>query len=289
MRNLKVVLSVLFVLLVGFLVIRGCVRTAPTPRYEEGTVQRPARPETPRPSQLALAPLVPVPGVLPPAARPRVAIILDDWGYNLSLVKDVVAIGRPVTLSILPGLPRSTRIAEEAHKHGLGVMLHMPMQPKSSKEPLEPHTIMTGSSESEIRQYLDEALRSVPHAEGSNNHMGSAATSDPRVMRIFLSGLKSRGLFFVDSNVIPTTQGPRLAKELGVPFTQRDVFIDNKISQAAIVKQLKAAGRMALIKRRVVVIGHDHLTTVKAIASMVPVFEKAGIELVLVRDLVEKT
>ena len=289
MRPLRIILAVLFVLTVSVLVIRGCVRQKPLFLKLPSVTTASVRPEVLRdtPPAMVTAPAV-GPGAPLLAARPRLAIILDDWGYDLSLVKEVAAIQRPVTLSVLPALPHSAQIAEEAHRRGLGVMLHMPMQPKDPKKRLEPHTIMTTSTEAEIRQYLDEALKSVPYAQGCNNHMGSAATSDPRVMRVFLSELKKKDLFFVDSNVIPTTSGPWMAKSLGIPFTKRDLFIDNQMNKAAIVKQLKKAGKAALAQGRVVVIGHDHAATVKAIASTMPVFEKSGIELVLVRDLLEK-
>ena len=118
------------------------------------------------------------------------AIILDDWGLNLALVKDAEAIERPLTLSVLPHLTHSREIADEAASHGLGVMLHMPMQPKSLRQPLEPRTILTTTPDAQILDYLDKALESVPHVEGVNNHQGSLATGDERVMKTVLSHLK---------------------------------------------------------------------------------------------------
>ena len=73
------------------------------------------------------------------------AIILDDWGNNYSLLQDVIDVGRPITVAVIPNLKFSRRIAEKAHAGGLGVMIHMPMQPKNLNEPLEPHTILTTS------------------------------------------------------------------------------------------------------------------------------------------------
>ncbi len=222
-----------------------------------------------------------------PAVSPRVAIILDDWGNNYSLLKDAVAIGRPVTLSILPNLKQTQKIAEKAFENGLGVMIHMPMEPKNRSEPLEPHTILTTSSEREIRGYLDEAILGVPHAEGMNNHMGSAATSDARVMRIVLKYLRERGLFFVDSQVVPKTVCRPIAKEMGLPFTKRDVFIDNEPNSEAIKRQLLEAKKIALAKGKVVIIGHDKRVTLKVIREMVPEFEKDGVRFVLVKDILE--
>jgi len=215
------------------------------------------------------------------------AIILDDWGNNFSMTKLAMDIQRPVTLSILPHLPQSTRIAEEAYKNNLGVMLHMPMQPKYRTKGLEPHTILLTTPDLFIIIYLDRALANVPHTEGVNNHMGSAATSDLRVMRTMLKHLSSKGLFFIDSNTGPTTAGPQVAGETGTRFNKRDVFIDNEMKPEVIKSQLERAKNIALRRGYVIVIGHDRKMTMKVIKEMVPMIEQAGIRFVLVKDLVE--
>jgi len=223
---------------------------------------------------------------IPKSHAPRMAIILDDWGNNASLVRAALDIKRPLTLAVLPGLPHSRPIAEEAFRNKLGVMLHMPMQPKSGTVPLEPQTIMTSTSDAEIRRYIDEALGSIPHADGVNNHQGSAATCDRRVMKTVLTHLKGKGLFFVDSNVIPETVAVIVAGETGVPHAKRDVFIDNEPDVSSVKKRLEEAKQVALKRGQVVVIGHDKKATLQAIKEMVPEIEEEGVRLVLVRELV---
>ena len=225
--------------------------------------------------------------IVPRVVQPKMAIILDDWGNNLELVKTAVGIRRPLTLSVLPHLIHSRQVARSAKKNGLGVMLHMPMQPKGANQPLEPHTILTTTPDAQIIDYLDKALEDIPQAEGVNNHQGSAATSDERVMRTVLKHLKSRGLFFVDSEVIKTSVGRKMAGEIGIPFTKRDVFIDNKLTNGAVKERLRLAEKIALSRGRVVVIGHDKKPTLQAIREMVPELEKNGVKLVLVRELLE--
>ena len=269
--RLKIVLSVFFVALVAFFVARAFwPKPAPAPKPAPKIALPVPEPVPPRPSGPA-----------------RLAVVLDDWGQNASLVADAVAVGRPLTLSILPNLRHSREIADQAHARGLGVMLHMPMQPKGARQPLEPHTILTTTPDAEIVKYLDEALASVPYAEGVNNHQGSAATADTRVMRVVLSQLKKKGLFFVDSWVIATSVGRKTAGEVGVRFTQRDVFLDNVATVDEVKKQLDEAGRLALRHGRAVAIGHDKKPTLEAIRERAPELEKLGIRLVLVRDLLE--
>ena len=279
MRNLKIAFSILFVLAVAFFVVRACV-------YQKPSVKHPVK-------RVSAVPVKKVPkakeklSVQAPGVREaKMAIILDDWGNSTRLMKYFDEIDRPVTLSILPHLPFSKKIAESAESRGLGVMLHMPMQPKGTRAKLEPHTVLTAMSDAQISSHLVSALESVPGAEGVNNHQGSAATSDLRVMKIVLGELKKRNLFFIDSHVASTTVGPRVAKELGLRFAKRDVFIDNEMTAESIKKQLDRAKGIAQRRGQVVVMGHDRELTLKVIKEVVPEFEKRGIKFVLVRELI---
>lgn len=241
------------------------------------------RVEPAEPARPAAVETTPVKGK--PSAK--LAIILDDWGMNAGLVENVAALKRPVTLAILPHLKYSARIADDASSRGLGIMLHMPMQAKSRNAAKEDDIITVDAPEVRIRRFLDEALASVPGVRGVNNHQGSAATSDPRVMRAVLSHLKSKNLFFIDSFVIASTAGPATAKEVGIPFAKRDVFIDNVVQIEPIKVQLRKAVQKALKNKTAIAIGHDKKATIEAIRQMIPEIEKAGVRLVLAEELVK--
>lgn len=216
----------------------------------------------------------------------KLAVVLDDWGNDTRLLDPLIALKRPVTLAILPHLEHSTVVARRAKSAGLGVMLHLPMQAKSKGAAQEPDTILTTSTEPEIRRTIDRALSDVPGVEGVNNHQGSAATSDERVMRAVLTHLKQKKLFFIDSFVIASTVGPDVAAEVGIPFDKRDVFIDNVDEVEAVKTQLRKAVRVALKNGEAVAIGHDRRATVQALAELVDEIEAAGVRLVLARELV---
>ncbi|HXV18485.1 MAG TPA: divergent polysaccharide deacetylase family protein, partial [Candidatus Omnitrophota bacterium] len=224
---------------------------------------------------------------VPLPQQAKMAVVLDDWGNNYSVLKLAKDLKRPVTLAILPNLPHSRRIAEEAYQSKLGVMLHMPMQATSPNQPKEPHTITTELSEKAVLQYLDQAVDSIPHIEGVNNHQGSAATSDARIMKIVLKRLKERGLFFVDSHVIATSVAARIAKETGIRFAKRHVFIDNVATVPAVKAELLKAKDLALKKGEIVVIGHDKKATLQALLETAPEIERSGVRFVLVRELVK--
>src|SRR5690348_10169136 len=61
----------------------------------------------------------------------RLAIIIDDMGNDRTEDDAVIALPYPVTVSVLPHLPLSATIADEAARRGDEVMLHLPMQPDS--------------------------------------------------------------------------------------------------------------------------------------------------------------
>ena len=271
---LKIALAVLFVGLVSFAVIKGCVHKKS--HFRAAVSQR-----------ISSATKASADGFAPTVAKPKMAIILDDWGNNFSLTKNAVEIDRPLTLSILPHLAKSKQIAEEAYAHGLGVMLHMPMEPKNQNERMEPHTILTTTPDAEIVQYLDLALASIPHVQGVNNHQGSKATSDLRVMKTVFGHLKKTELFFVDSYVIATSVAAKTAKEEGVRSAKRDIFLDNINKPEPIKEELRKAIQIAQKHGQVVVIGHDRKTTLQTIKEMVPEIEAAGVHLVLAKELVQ--
>lgn len=281
MRVLKIVVSLVFVAAVAFFAARGCAKKETrSPRFELGgpAVKKVSVRKAPKKTAPNLSPTVPT--------RAKMAVILDDWGHNAALLDKVIELKRPITIAVLPNLEHSRDIAEKAHKNGLTVMLHMPMQPFSDKMDLEKETILTTTPDADIRRMLDRALASIPHVSGVNNHMGSAATSNMRVMRVVLSHLKKKNLFFVDSHVSAKTVGPAVAHETGIRFGKRDVFVDNIAEVSEVRKELDRAKTLALEEGSVIVIGHDKSPTLIALQKAIPEFEKEGVRLVSAKELV---
>lgn len=66
-----------------------------------------------------------------PEKRPRVAIIMDDLGYDIQAARALLKLGFPVTFSVLPNVPYAFSTASLAHENGREVLLHIPMEPKS--------------------------------------------------------------------------------------------------------------------------------------------------------------
>ena len=127
----------------------------------------------------------------------------------------------------------------------------------------------------------------MPLAIGVNNHMGSKATEDGRLMSIILSRLKGKHLFFVDSLVTNHSVCRDLAKKLGVDFAQRDVFLDNKNTREDIERQFAQLARKAQRKGYAIAIGHDRPLTWQILKEQTEALERQGFKIVSIRELLE--
>ncbi|MDR7606296.1 MAG: divergent polysaccharide deacetylase family protein, partial [Armatimonadota bacterium] len=218
----------------------------------------------------------------------RVAVVLDDAGMRLDELDRALRVGRPLTLAILPGLPHSEELARRARQAGLEVLLHLPMEPEDPElaSQLGELAVRVDMAEEDIVRTVKSALRAVPGAVGVNNHMGSKATADPRVMRAVLRALREDGMFFVDSRTTPKSSAEVVAKELGVRVARRMVFLDNDPSPEAVRTQIRQLVELARRHGSAVAIGHANRPhTAEVLAEMVPEMERAGVRLVPVGEL----
>ncbi|RKY32278.1 MAG: hypothetical protein DRP74_02900 [Candidatus Omnitrophota bacterium] len=225
----------------------------------------------------------------PAAIKGKIAVVVDDWGYNLKNLNLLKEIQYPLSVAVLPGLAYSKLISENLHAEGFEVILHLPMQPRESEKiRLEKNTIMVDMDENRIKDIIELDLKSVPSARGVSNHMGSKATADMVTMERVFQQLKERKLFFLDSFVAGKTACRKLAKKLNLPFAQRDIFLDNELRQEYIEGQLEKLKRKAGLKGEAIGICHAHKVTLMALKKTMPEIEKQGYKFVFVSELVDK-
>jgi uncharacterized protein len=217
---------------------------------------------------------------------PRLAIIVDDMGYDQAAAHSVLGLPFRVTVSVIPHLPFSTEVAEEAFRRGDQVILHLPMQSIPSAAQQEKIELRVGMDAQEVQSTLAGMLETVPHAVGVNNHEGSLATANLPLMRELMPDLRERGLFFIDSRTTAATVAYDTAERAGVHAASRRVFLDDKITVGAIRAQLELAARIAQHSGSAIAIGHPHPATIEALSEAVPDLEKRGIRLVFASDLV---
>ncbi len=218
--------------------------------------------------------------VIPEAGEARLAIVIDDVGYSLSGLKEFLALPFPLAFSVLPDLPHSREAGRLIVAAGKELLVHLPMEPSSGTNP-GPGAVLTSQSDAEILELLERSLERLPQAVGLNNHMGSLATADRRVMGLVLDFLRARGLFFLDSRTTAETLGPEIAARLGVHLLQRDIFLDNENSPAYIEGALRHGVRTARLRGSAVLIGHvQNVELAGELRRLLPELPGEGVRLV---------
>jgi polysaccharide deacetylase 2 family uncharacterized protein YibQ len=222
----------------------------------------------------------------PTAERARLAIILDDLGNDRAAAETIFALPYPLTISVLPNHAHSVDIAEEAHRRGYQVMLHLPMESVGQGRP-EAQELRPGMSRKEVSALVSGFLGAVPDVVGVNNHQGSESTTNAALMGELMPVLRERKLFYIDSRTTAATVAFDAARRAGVPSAFRNApFLDDVAEVAAVRKQLQAALREARGNGAVIAIGHPHPATLKALRDVLPAANSQGVRLVFASELV---
>ncbi|MFP4153973.1 MAG: divergent polysaccharide deacetylase family protein [Alkalispirochaeta sp.] len=187
--------------------------------------------------------------------NPRIYLILDDGGHRVDDLRAFTPFPGVFTIAVLPYLEHSRDVARMTVALGHELILHQPMEALGGNDP-GPGAIFTTYDNPRIRRVLRENLRQFPDAIGVNNHMGSKATGDERVMAEVASVLANRRLFFLDSRTIHTSVADTVAVAAGLPELRRDVFLDNVRTDEAISEQIDEGLAIAREKGYAVLIGH---------------------------------
>jgi len=215
------------------------------------------------------------------------AVIIDDMGHNHPAANPFIEMDLPVALSFLPGRPYTRDIAYQAAEHGKTILLHLPMEPVGypGVDP-GPGAILLSQSDPEIKDILARDIASIPGIVGVNNHMGSRATTDPRVMKAVLELLEEKGLFFIDSRTTPETIALDLARELGVPSARRNVFLDNEQTAESIDARTDELLDLAERDGWAIGIGHANPETAEALPRLARKARERNIQWVSLESLI---
>lgn len=217
----------------------------------------------------------------------RAAIVIDDMGRDLDAAHKLLALDYPLTFSVLPYLRYSQATAEEVHRHGHEVMLHLPMEPEPSAHASPGEgAILVGMTPREVQRVVQKDLAFVPFVSGVNNHMGSRATQDTALMIEVMKILAARRLYFIDSRTTGASQALEAAQREHLPTFYRAVFLDDTESVGYTLGQLREFRRRIEQTGVALAIGHPHATTIAALAKFLPEFERSDIELVPPSQLV---
>lgn len=216
---------------------------------------------------------------------PKVAIIIDDLGYQMEIAERIMNLDYPITVSILPFLPYSSTVAQMAREKNKTVLLHLPMEPHNSNVNPGKGAIFSTMKEEEIRNKMTANFLEIPDIDGINNHMGSKVTENREIMEIVLSEIKERNIFYVDSVTSPYTVGYELSREMGIKTAYRSVFLDNEQEIEYIRSQLQLLKNYAIKNGNAIAIGHPYCNTVDVLYEAKNVLRAEGIEIVRLEEL----
>jgi hypothetical protein len=202
----------------------------------------------------------------PEAKGPKLVVVIDDVGENYGVLKGLAGLDLPLTFAVWPHASHTRECVELISKTRHDLLVHFPMEPMGYPK-VNPgdDALFVSMTDAQIRQRIEENLGRIPEAIGVNNHMGSRFTADGPDMAVALAEFKRHGLFFLDSLTSGKSVGRATAKAVGIPFYERDTFLDNVRDVNAIVLQLRKTERVAQRQGRAIAIGHPYRQTLAAL------------------------
>jgi len=220
--------------------------------------------------------------------RPKIALIFDDLGESLKDLKKIYSLDIPLTISVIPNLRFSKNIAHIASRCGFSVFIHLPLEPASSEQyQTDKYKFITSDlSEREVILLLRQYLNSIRIAIGVNNHMGSAATEDRKLMRIILNELKKRGLIFVDSKTSLKSIAYEQAREMELISGYNQGFLDAVDDIKVMEKRMKELKELAEANGKIIIIAHPRENTLKFLQEQLPLLREE-IEFITIKDYFE--
>ncbi|AMW35274.1 divergent polysaccharide deacetylase family protein [Haematospirillum jordaniae] len=261
----------------------------------------------------AVAPLLPVPhsakekAALPQTRKPEVktaslpsgsshprsphstvfvAIVIDDMGVDQVRSRRVIDLPGPLTTSFLTFSRDLKSQARSAAAAGHELMMHMPMEPKGKVSP-GPDALLVRMGKEEIAGRVHNMLDRMENYVGINNHQGSRFTENEAGLKVVMTALKQRRLFFLDSRTSGQSVGGRVAEEAGVRTIDRDIFLDHENRPGYVERQLALTEDLAKRRGYAIAIGHPRDATIAALRRWLPTLSSKGIALVPVSKLID--
>ena len=229
-------------------------------------------------------------GLSPPdlqAETPRIAIVIDDMGYQSGNDRAILALDRRVAVAVIPEAPGASTISAEATAQGREVLIHLPLE-GLGHDNCQPALTCIGRdwSVDRIQRHLNEALDRVSGAVGLNNHQGSRFTRDAEAVARLVDGIervgRSRGqpLFVLDSRTVVDTLFEASALDAGLRATRRQVFLDHRHDPVTIRMAWEDVLDLARYHGSALVIGHPRDHTIRFLEEILPTLAAENIELV---------
>jgi len=201
----------------------------------------------------------------------RIALIIDDIGYDKKIAMALHALEPNISFSVLPWSPFGRVTSRMLADKGAEIMLHLPMEPMEypSVNP-GPGALLTSMPPDVLIAQLEKNLGEVQGVSGVNNHMGSMFTTHANQMNQVFTILKKKNLFFIDSRTAKNSRCRASARLLQVRFAERDVFLDNVQEVEYITGQFAQLKKIAKKHGAAIGIGHPYPATLETLKIELP-------------------
>ncbi|MCQ2241793.1 divergent polysaccharide deacetylase family protein [Treponema sp.] len=187
----------------------------------------------------------------------RLCFIIDDGGQKTTNIRKYTTLPFPVAIAVLPQLAYTKECARIVVADKKELMLHQPMQAQNLKMNPGPGAILPDMSLREVYAMVSKNLSELgPQVKGFNNHEGSLITCDLNMMGAVLDAAADNKVYFVDSRTSKDTMATFAALERDMKILEREVFIDDIIDRAEMLKQIMRGIDIANKKGKVIMIGH---------------------------------
>ncbi len=229
-----------------------------------------------------------IPAHRPPyfGKKPVIAIVIDDMGISHKRTADIISLKGNLTASFLTYSKHLEEQVNNSIAQGQEVMIHVPMEALKAVD-TAPDVLTTKMELPEIKEKLRAMLKKFNGVKGVNNHMGSRLTEDKKRMMAVMQVLKEEGMFFLDSKTSPKSQAENAAKESGIAYAHRHIFLDNNNDKAYILKQLQKTENLARKNGYAIAIGHPKTQTYAALKEWLPALKEKGVEVVPLSRIID--
>ena len=213
-------------------------------------------------------------------ARPRIAIVIDGLGVDREATARAIALPPVVTLSFVAYADDLADQTAAARGAGHELLLHVPMEPISAAAAIGSYGLGRNMPHDELLRRLRWDLARFDAYVGVDNHMGTEFAQDTPAMRVVMDELKQRGLLYLDARAVPTAPVAVAARDFGVPYAARDIFLDGEQAAISVDSRLAQLVKLARERGSAIAIGHAHDATLAALQRWMPTLSRQGVVLV---------
>lgn len=212
--------------------------------------------------------------------RPRIAVVIDDLGVDRAATARAIALPPAVTLSFAAYADDLADQTASARGAGHELLLHLPMEPISATAAMGAYGLGRNMPHDELVRRLRWDMARFDTYVGVDNHMGTAFAEDTPAMQVVMGELKRHGLLYLDARAVPTAPVAVAARDFGVPYAARDIFLDGEQAAIAVDARLAQLVKLARERGSAIAVGHAHDATLAALRRWLPTLSHQGVVLV---------